>query len=506
MPPIVQISKIQVRHGKAAQVPQLSGGEFGWAIDSQDLYIGNGAVADGAPEVGNTKVLTEHDPLSDYANYFYGSESTYFRTLQERLDDRIAVESFGVTTTGEPDDNSDNLQRAINELYLSDNPTLTPLYFGPGEYRFSRKINVPTHAILIGNGKNNTVLTSHDIDDGMFVTKTYGSTETNGVVISDMTIKAQKTDVTSDDFRACLSLSDCHNSLFNNLTISGNDETKDAVVFDSALTSTSTQNQNVFINCTVEKASTGLLIKDGVNHNIFEYCTFVDLTDQGMVFISGAKHNVVKNCRFTRISGIGFNVTEGTYNISKNNRYTDVGDMMSSTTEIISLVNPTNASIDDHFDRHADHYSVETPILSGFGTLSQQHYMQLPTDTIQLPLKSMNQIYEIDYIYTESQSSGHSEFRKGRITISITYDGEDGTVEAATDSYVDHSSVTGSETVGEFDDSSFFKYQLTDNTDSDDRLRITIADDPDQADWAPADNASGITFWYKMNVTTLSGT
>ena len=59
---VVQISKIQIRRGQKNQgsgLPQLSSGELGWAIDTQELYVGNGAVSEGAPRVGYTKVLTE---------------------------------------------------------------------------------------------------------------------------------------------------------------------------------------------------------------------------------------------------------------------------------------------------------------------------------------------------------------------------------------------------------------------------------------------------------------
>ena len=39
---VVQISKIQVRRGEENQtgIPQLAGGEFGWAEDTENLYIG----------------------------------------------------------------------------------------------------------------------------------------------------------------------------------------------------------------------------------------------------------------------------------------------------------------------------------------------------------------------------------------------------------------------------------------------------------------------------------
>ena len=56
--PIVQISRIQHRRGKKTDLPQLAAGELGWSIDDQRLYIGNGTVADGAPAVGNTELIT----------------------------------------------------------------------------------------------------------------------------------------------------------------------------------------------------------------------------------------------------------------------------------------------------------------------------------------------------------------------------------------------------------------------------------------------------------------
>ena len=55
---IVQISRIQHRRGKATDLPQLAAGELGWVVDEQRLYIGSGTVADGAPAVGNTEVIT----------------------------------------------------------------------------------------------------------------------------------------------------------------------------------------------------------------------------------------------------------------------------------------------------------------------------------------------------------------------------------------------------------------------------------------------------------------
>jgi hypothetical protein len=55
---ITQNSKILVRSALQQNLPTLAQGEFGWAIDSLRLFIGNGNVANGAPFAGNTEIAT----------------------------------------------------------------------------------------------------------------------------------------------------------------------------------------------------------------------------------------------------------------------------------------------------------------------------------------------------------------------------------------------------------------------------------------------------------------
>ena len=54
---IVQISKIQNRRGLQQDLPQLDSGEIGWSIDTRQLFIGNGTLAEGAPVIGNTEIV-----------------------------------------------------------------------------------------------------------------------------------------------------------------------------------------------------------------------------------------------------------------------------------------------------------------------------------------------------------------------------------------------------------------------------------------------------------------
>ena len=81
---VVQISRIQLRRGQKNQgsgLPQLASGEMGWAIDTRELFIGNGSVSEGAPTVGNTKILTQYDDIFALANsYAYRGDEAFFLT------------------------------------------------------------------------------------------------------------------------------------------------------------------------------------------------------------------------------------------------------------------------------------------------------------------------------------------------------------------------------------------------------------------------------------------
>lgn len=174
---VVQISRIQIRRGQKNQgagLPQLASGELGWAIDTQEMYIGNGSVAEGAPLVGNTKILTENDNLFDLANsYAYKENIPYIitgssannpirRTLQQRLDDRLSIRSFGV----EGDDSTDctlKFQQAIDQTFINPIDKDLPqskviLHLEPGVYVISSPIYIPSYVTLKGAGPGKTII------------------------------------------------------------------------------------------------------------------------------------------------------------------------------------------------------------------------------------------------------------------------------------------------------------------------------------------------------------
>ena len=174
---VVQISRIQIRRGQKNQgsgLPQLASGELAWAVDTQELFVGNGAVAEGAPYVGNTKVLTEHDNLLDlidqyvYKNFVGSSLQTgsdpnfpIERTIQERLDERISILSFGAIGDGSTD-NTAAVQRAIDQLFL--NPATittadsrTILEIPAGTYLLSNTVYIPSYCNIVGAGIGKTI-------------------------------------------------------------------------------------------------------------------------------------------------------------------------------------------------------------------------------------------------------------------------------------------------------------------------------------------------------------
>lgn len=168
---VVQISKIQVRRGRKngeSGIPQLSSGELAWAVDTQELYIGNGSVAEGAPAVGNTKVLTEQDNLLDLIESYRFARNnpsitkSVFRTLQNKLDDRVNVKDFGAVGNGIVDD-TEAFQNALDELFRNADAEFRKELFVPtGHYRIASPLRIPSYAAVIGESQVGAVIIVDD--------------------------------------------------------------------------------------------------------------------------------------------------------------------------------------------------------------------------------------------------------------------------------------------------------------------------------------------------------
>ena len=233
---IIQISRIQNRRGRKLTdvgMPQLSSGEIGWAIDTQELYIGNGSVSEGAPAVGNTKILTEHDDIFSLANKYkykennalWGNTTPAALTVQEKLDEWVSVRAFGAL--GDGTNQTASLQNAIDSLFIrapsiKDN---VKLYIPAGNYVIDGPLYVPPFAHIIGDGIGKTKITASDTAfitcNGTSVSGAYVTANSIGIneedtnqarniVISGMTI-------TNDHVNPCFILNDTANSTFNNI-------------------------------------------------------------------------------------------------------------------------------------------------------------------------------------------------------------------------------------------------------------------------------------------------
>lgn len=171
---IVQISRITQRKGLAVDLPQpLAGAELGWATDERKLYIGNGTLADGAPVVGNTEILTEFsDVLGAATAYTYqGTAAGYTvqtgtsastpvsQSLQSRLDSIAIITDFGATGDGTTDVTA-NINNALYQLYCRQiNPQIRrSLYFPAGTYIISNTLNIPPYCNLYGDGPESTII------------------------------------------------------------------------------------------------------------------------------------------------------------------------------------------------------------------------------------------------------------------------------------------------------------------------------------------------------------
>lgn len=171
---IVQISRITQRKGLETDLPQpLAGAEFGWAVDQRRLFIGNGDLADGAPVIGNTEVLTEFSDILSFATeYTYKGEAAGYtvqtgatsgtpvsQSLQSRLDSYAVITDFGATGDGTTDVTAD-INRALYEIFCRGNNTQVrrSLYFPAGTYIITDTLDIPPYCKLYGDGVESTII------------------------------------------------------------------------------------------------------------------------------------------------------------------------------------------------------------------------------------------------------------------------------------------------------------------------------------------------------------
>jgi len=189
---VIEISKIQVRRGQELQtgIPQLSPGEFGWAEDTENLYIGK-RIAEGAIDDNNSRILTQQDynnlfdlinaksattgtAVASTSTYKYRDGISYIRsstsTIAVKLDNWVSLTDYGVKESSTGTDITTPLKEAIYNLFFAKDadenlffPRNIPdsrrkLIIPAGTYVISDEIKLPPFTSLVGEGPSLTTI------------------------------------------------------------------------------------------------------------------------------------------------------------------------------------------------------------------------------------------------------------------------------------------------------------------------------------------------------------
>lgn len=349
---VVQISKIQIRRGQKnsnSGIPQLSSAEFAWAVDTQELFIGNGSVAEGAPYVGNTKIITEHDNILDLASsYQFASNDTSItlsvpRNLQSKLDEYVSVTDFGAIGDGSTDCVT-AFQTAVTQLFRNANTSYRKVLLIPnGEYLFTSDFALPDGVILQGETQLGVVLNigANNIrfitSDGLEVADFNSTNRPQNIRISNLTIRRTTGQTV---------LTGVANSELENVKFLGAYDFGDSVSLSTSPSAVFWENNlagikvdNIkFKNCLFE--SNGISIKSSqtavFDTNVkFENCKFF-IGDTG-VYIVGVPTQgnnwQLYDCDFEEIANQAFRSTNGQGTVIQRSKFKKVGNVnnLSST-------------------------------------------------------------------------------------------------------------------------------------------------------------------------------
>jgi len=381
---IVSISKIQHRRGLQENLPQLSSGEIGWSIDTRRLYIGNGSLAEGAPAIGNTEILTQYsDVLDALGSYTYegshtGTSATEAstRSLQAKLDDFANVRDWGATGDGATDDTA-AIINAMEDLFQRGSTVSArrALYFPAGTYKVTGVIPIPTYAKIVGEGAQSTIIQQTDATEDCVARTSDSELQTGASIGLNSAVRPSFITVEGITFenttaKTAFIVDKAQNCQFINCGFIGNKTTSPTSLTDSFSSvflqgSTGFKTENIqFQNCWIGQSDYGVEADDDIRNVVFSGCRFTkcyiglalgqNTTGSGASVI-GPVGTIVKGSLFDSIFAQGLYV----YSINKNgsmfNTYLDVGNNLNGTgnpaTPVIEFEGAANFSIGDLFNR-----------------------------------------------------------------------------------------------------------------------------------------------------------
>jgi len=356
---VVQISKIQIRRGlknSSSGVPQLSSAELAWAVDSQELYIGNGSVSEGAPYVGNTKVLTEHDNILELASSYefaYDDPSitqTVPRSLQGKVDEYVSVLDFGAKGNGSTD-NVAAFQAAFTELFRSTNTDYRKVLRVPnGEYVFDSDLSIPSNVILEGETQDGAILNIGS--NSIKLISSNGTIETN-FSSTDRPQNIQLRNLTISRTTGQTELTGALDSLIENVKFKGTYSLGDtvtnlsiepaAVYWNNTLSGTKVTNVT-FHDCVFESNSVGVRCNQSIvdaTYLTFLHCEFFEL-DTG-IYITGEEGQGnnwnIESSKFEEVAKQAFRSSNGTGTKIESCKFVNCGnDTNTASSPVGSIV------------------------------------------------------------------------------------------------------------------------------------------------------------------------
>ena len=478
---VIEIAKIQVRRGQENQtgVPQLEAGEFGWAQDTEHLYIGK-RISEGANTDENTRILTENDLLNIFnlvdttstqiINYTYREQvphilNTVPISLQDRLDQRVSLSSFGVVPSFTATDITVPFQNAVNTLFYNSTEdsfqrteSKRKLVIPAGNYLVREEILLPPFAQIEGEGPGITKITLIETGTHLFRTvdavdpyaalqaMNDGIYRARNVVLSNMTIEYA---TTANSSYGLLALDNVQNANITNVEFGI--QTSTSLVSDGVgIQLRGTKNSGVelcdniqILNCNFNSLNTAIEGTGTVTRMVIKDNKFTNL-QSGIRFFNVDEFDtpskgIVTNNKFENIIKEALYVgtdTTATHHISQYNIFYQVGngitlDDNTSTEQyaVINFLSDGNKSIDDYFSRqneaitNVDPNFYYNPLVVGAVSVINNtvfKYNTIPpgvTNLTKIPLTNSEQRLEIEYKFFDD---AHQYNRTGKLLINIS--------------------------------------------------------------------------------------
>lgn len=425
--PIIEIAKIQVRRGQETEtgMPQLDPGEFGWAQDTQNLYIGK-RIAEGAVDDNNSRILTELDlksfnifnvlpdgaTIASTSSYKYQEDVqpilSSYSTIATKLDTWASLTDFsqGVWDYTSSVDISVILQNALGQ---ETNPggvienTLTnwaprSVTIPAGYYTATAPIKLPPNTKLVGDGPGRTVIRS--VGNTIFQTvdssgndyfNMNASNMLNSLAEQPKNIHLEGMTLINSGTSPLVSLDNVNgatlvNMYFGDTTSTTSTNTIGVAIRDTSvsqdLTNAFSANINIE-NCKFNGLDKGVYQNTGttncfnIRNNEFTWMNRGIEVWSDNVNIPGPVNGVIENNVFDVILnealyiGSPSNTATNAYVLSTNNTFRDVGNGgksdVSQLTSIIAFNNLNNRSVNDYFARFSNPISLvnNLPIVKG---------------------------------------------------------------------------------------------------------------------------------------------